>query len=95
MPVSASSVGVAVMVTLISSARAEGISASRQSTAAKTAAFKAKHQTFAKLFLNRFDRFSLSTKLVACTLIVLIVGTVSISTAIRQLVSSYLLQKNR
>ena len=62
-------------------------------TAAKTGAFKAKHQTFAKLFLNRFDRFSLSTKLVACTLIVLIVGTVGISTAIRQLVSSYLLQK--
>lgn len=72
-------------------AKAKAEAAAR--TAAKTAAFKAKHQTFAKLFLNRFDRFSLSTKLVACTLIVLIVGTVGISTAIRQLVSSYLLQK--
>lgn len=35
----------------------------------------------------------MSTKLVACTLVVLIVGTIGISASIRQLVGSYLLEK--
>ena len=48
---------------------------------------------FTHFFINHLDRISLSTKLVACTLVVLIVGTVGISAAIRQMVSSYLLQK--
>lgn len=65
----------------------------KATAAAGAEAFKTKHRTLAKLFFYKFDRFSLSTKLVACTLVVLIVGTVGISTAIRQLVSSYLLQK--
>lgn len=76
--------------------RKQGQVGTRQAKATATAgaeAFKAKHHTLAKLFFYKFDRFSLSTKLVACTLVVLIVGTVGISTAIRQLVSSYLLQK--
>lgn len=76
--------------------RKQGQAGTRQAKATATAgaeAFKAKHRRLAKLFFYKFDRFSLSTKLVACTLVVLIVGTVGISTAIRQLVSSYLLQK--
>lgn len=76
--------------------RKQGQVGTRQAKATATAsaeAFKTKHRTLAKLFFYKFDRFSLSTKLVACTLVVLIVGTVGISTAIRQLVSSYLLQK--
>lgn len=76
--------------------RKQGQAGAKQAKATATAgaeAFKTKHRTLAKLFFYKFDRFSLSTKLVACTLVVLIVGTVGISTAIRQLVSSYLLQK--
>ncbi|PLS29026.1 sensor histidine kinase [Bifidobacterium parmae] len=46
-----------------------------------------------RFFLDHIDRVSLTTKLVACTLVVLIVGTVGISASIRQLVSSYLLEK--
>ncbi|WP_172146434.1 sensor histidine kinase [Bifidobacterium panos] len=48
---------------------------------------------FTHFFINRLDRISLSAKLVACTLVVLIVGTVGISAAIRQMVGNYLLQK--
>ena len=70
-----------------------GANQAKATAAASAEAFKTKHRTLAKLFFYKFDRFSLSTKLVACTLVVLIVGTVGISTAIRQLVSSYLLQK--
>lgn len=46
-----------------------------------------------RFFLDHIDRVSLSTKLVACTLVVLIVGTIGISASIRQLVGSYLLEK--
>lgn len=46
-----------------------------------------------RFFLDHLDRVSLSAKLVACTLVVLIVGTVGISASIRQLVSAYLLDK--
>lgn len=51
---------------------------------------------FAKLkdnVLHRFDAVPLSTKLVACTLVLLMVGTFGISLTIRQLVGSYLLGK--
>ena len=65
----------------------------KQAKATAAAGAQTRRRTFAKLFFYRFDRFSLSTKLVACTLVVLIIGTVGISAAIRQLVSSYLLQK--
>ena len=71
--------------------RKQGQAGAKQAKATATAgaeAFKTKHRTLAKLFFYKFDRFSLSTKLVACTLVVLIVGTVGISTAIRQLVST-------
>ena len=51
----------------------------KATAAAGAEAFKTKHRTLAKLFFYKFDRFSLSTKLVACTLVVLIVGTVGIS----------------
>ncbi|WEV58348.1 HAMP domain-containing sensor histidine kinase [Bifidobacterium sp. ESL0728] len=46
-----------------------------------------------KRWLSRLDGVPLSTKLVACTLILLMVGTFGISLTIRQLVSSYLVQK--
>lgn len=48
---------------------------------------------FTHFLVNHLDRISLSTKLVSCTLVVLIVGTVGISAAICQMVSGYLLQK--
>ena len=48
---------------------------------------------FFRFFLDRLDRVSLSAKLVACTLVILIVGTIGISATIRQLVSGYLLEK--
>lgn len=46
-----------------------------------------------KRWLGRLDAVPLSTKLVACTLVLLMVGTFGISLTIRQLVSSYLVQK--
>ncbi|WEV68410.1 HAMP domain-containing sensor histidine kinase [Bifidobacterium sp. ESL0769] len=46
-----------------------------------------------KRWLARLDGVPLSTKLVACTLVLLMVGTFGISLTIRQLVSSYLVQK--
>ncbi|WEV42733.1 HAMP domain-containing sensor histidine kinase [Bifidobacterium sp. ESL0682] len=46
-----------------------------------------------KRCLTRLDAVPLSTKLVACTLVLLMVGTFGISLTIRQLVSSYLVQK--
>lgn len=46
-----------------------------------------------KHWLSRLDAVPLSTKLVACTLVLLMVGTFGISLTIRQLVSSYLVQK--
>ncbi|MBT1180443.1 HAMP domain-containing histidine kinase [Bifidobacterium sp. CP2] len=48
---------------------------------------------FTRFFLDRLDRVPLSAKLVASTLVVLIIGTVGISASIRQLVSGYLLEK--
>lgn len=44
-------------------------------------------------WLGRLDAVPLSTKLVACTLVLLMVGTFGISLTIRQLVSSYLVAK--
>ena len=60
---------------------------------AATATKRSIWQRFTRLFANHLDRISLSAKLVTCTLVVLIVGTVGISTAIRQMVGNYLLQK--
>ncbi|KFI56495.1 histidine kinase sensor of two-component system [Bifidobacterium callitrichos DSM 23973] len=57
------------------------------------AAGKGPWHRFTRLFLDRIDRVSLSAKLVACTLVILIVGTVGISATIRQLVSGYMLEK--
>ncbi|MBM6698864.1 HAMP domain-containing protein [Bifidobacterium pullorum subsp. saeculare] len=48
---------------------------------------------FARFFLDRLDRVSLVSKLVASTLIVLIIGTAGISYSIRQLVGNYLVDK--
>lgn len=48
---------------------------------------------FTRFFLDRIDRVSMSTKLVACTLVVLIIGTAGITFSIRQLVGNYLIAK--
>ena len=48
---------------------------------------------FTRFFLDRLDRLSLVTKLVACTLIVLLIGAGGITYSIRQLVGNYLLDK--
>lgn len=45
------------------------------------------------LFVGRLDAVPLATKIVACTVILLIVGTASISFTLRQLVGNYLLEK--
>ncbi|NEG54329.1 HAMP domain-containing protein [Bifidobacterium sp. SMA15] len=54
---------------------------------------KGSRRRFGGFFLDRLDRVSLSAKLVAVTLVVLIVGLVGISASIRQLADSYLLDK--
>lgn len=48
---------------------------------------------FRRVVLQRIDAVSLSTKLVACMLVLLIVGVTGISLSIRQLVGNYLLDK--
>ncbi|WEV71855.1 HAMP domain-containing sensor histidine kinase [Bifidobacterium sp. ESL0790] len=61
-----------------------------QNSAGKSQGFFVK---FRDKVLHRFDAVPLSTKLVACTLVLLMVGTFGISLTIRQLVGSYLLGK--
>nr|WP_226835798.1 HAMP domain-containing sensor histidine kinase [Bifidobacterium leontopitheci] len=45
------------------------------------------------MFVGRLDAVPLATKIVACTVVLLIVGTVSISFTLRQLVGNYMLEK--
>lgn len=54
---------------------------------------RAPFHRFMRFFLDRLDRVSLASKLVASTLIVLIIGTAGISYSIRQLVGNYLVDK--
>ena len=44
-------------------------------------------------FVRRLDSVPLATKIVACTVVLLIVGTAGISFTLRQLVSNYMLEK--
>ena len=48
---------------------------------------------FVGFVFGKVDRVSLGAKIVACTLVVLIVGMIGVTTSIRQLVGGYLLQK--
>lgn len=65
---------------------------SRPPTGSKPSRFPA-FTRMRKRWLGRLDAVPLSTKLVACTLVLLMVGTFGISLTIRQLVSSYLVEK--
>lgn len=48
---------------------------------------------FQRLFFGHFDRVSLSTKLVVCTVVVMLVGISVITLSIRTLVGSYVLER--
>lgn len=54
---------------------------------------KEQHERKKSLFFGHFDRISLSSKLVACTIAVLLIGVSVISFSIRALVSNYMLSK--
>ena len=54
---------------------------------------KERHERKRNLFLRHLDRVSLSSKLVACTIVVLLVGVTVISFSIRTLVGNYMLEK--
>ena len=49
--------------------------------------------TLKSMFVGRLDAVPLATKIVACTVILLIVGTAGISLTLRQLVGNYMLEK--
>ena len=52
-----------------------------------------KSNWFQRMFLGHFDRVSLSTKLVVCTVVVMLVGISVITLSIRTLVGSYVLER--
>ena len=54
---------------------------------------KEHHNRKKNMFFGHFDRISLSSKLVACTIAVLLIGVSVISFSIRALVSNYMLSK--
>ena len=57
------------------------------------ARMKEHHNRKKNMFFGHFDRISLSSKLVACTIAVLLIGVSVISFSIRALVSNYMLSK--
>ncbi|PWG66393.1 two-component sensor histidine kinase [Bifidobacterium callitrichidarum] len=57
------------------------------------ARLKEQHERKKNLFLRHLDRVSLSSKLVVCTIAVLLIGVTVISFSIRTLVGNYMLEK--